>query len=99
MIELEKKLLSLLHGEHSSLYIQYNDHSSFYMDADGAIQNEADEYSDWVSEEEKQKAIEKNSVWTLQWYPDTPIGFCSLSASSLTAVVNAALKGGNDVTD
>lgn len=46
----------------------------------------------WASEEEKAKAIAENSVWTLQWYPMTPVGFCQVGASTLKECINAALK-------
>ena len=41
---------------------------------------------DWVSPEEREKAIREDSVWVLHWYPDTPASFISVAASSLEAL-------------
>lgn len=41
---------------------------------------------DWVSPEEREKAIRENSVWVLFWYPDTLTEFMSVAASSLEAI-------------
>ena len=85
---LQDLLQSLIVGHYGNLTISYNEQANDYQTAKYAV--ECGEYldcTDWVSEEEKQAAIETNSIWTLHYYPDTPIGFCSISASSLTAIV------------
>ena len=46
------------------------------------------QFYDWVSEEERTKAREQNSIWTLQWYPHTPVSFNCIAASSLTAIMD-----------
>jgi hypothetical protein len=48
------------------------------------------ERDDWVSEDEKQKAIEANCAWRLLWYPTAESR--SVSATSLKAVIDAAEK-------
>jgi hypothetical protein len=92
-IELEQEMLGLLHGKFSSINITYNDHSVNYMDAATAISDGSYGYVEWVSEDEKVLASEKNSVWVLQWYPNTPIGFCAVAASSFAVCLAHALKG------
>ena len=47
--------------------------------------------------EEKLKAIELDSVWELQWYPDTPIGSYYVAASSLEAIQKHMMENGNAV--
>jgi hypothetical protein len=47
----------------------------------------------WASEDERLKAIAENSVWTIQWYPTTPVGFCCVGASTFEAAARAALEG------
>lgn len=86
MKELELFLRGLLDGEYTSLYISFNDHSSNYDTATDAV-NDYDDSDDWVSSEEKQKALANNTVWKLQWYPNTPVGFCTKRASSLEALL------------
>jgi hypothetical protein len=47
---------------------------------------------------EKEKAIATNKVWEIHWYPETPVGFCSVLASTLSAAIEAieAATGGHD---
>lgn len=92
MDELEKQLRSLLDGKYSCLFIEFNAHKLNYVPADEAVLDGTYRNADWVSDAEKEKAMETDSVWTLQWYPDTPVGFYQLAASSLDAVIRAALK-------
>lgn len=94
-------LLKLLHGQFSSLSITYNDdHAPNYMSAKQAIE-ESDFFSrvDWVSEDEKNKAAEQNSVWIIQWYPETPVGFCCVGASTFDAAARHALKESGVIED
>ena len=93
MNELETKLLGLLKGEHSSLSLSFNDQvGPNYCTVAEGIELGMFDSSRWASEEEKQRAVETNRAWTLHWYPDTPNGFCAVSASSLEAVVAAVLE-------
>lgn len=88
MDDLERRLRGLLKGEHSSLTIGFNeDHAPNYMTA--AEYEATEPGDDWVSETEREKALENNTVWSIQWYPQTPVGFCRLKASSLGALVEA----------
>ena len=86
---MQEQLLSLLKGKYSSLTISYNQHAVDYTDAITAIR---DGYTytncEWVSEEEKSLALLNNSVWEIQWYPDTPVGSHSVAGTTL----NGCLK-------
>lgn len=88
----EEKLKSLLKGEHSSLSIEYNDHASNYWTALEADEHGEFEYGTWVSDEEKAKALESNSVWRFQYYPNTPVGCNIYLASTLEACLNYAFE-------
>lgn len=91
---METGLLGLLRGQYSSLILSFNDESGPSYQSVEKLLQERDESSlptSWVSEDEKQKAIATNAMWTLHWYPDTPVGFYALSASSLGVVLDAAL--------
>lgn len=48
---------------------------------------------DWVSPEQRSKAIETDAFWELQWYPDTPVGFIRLLACDLDVLLTAAREG------
>ena len=67
------------------LYLTHNEHKDGYESVEEFIANRNLEL-DFVSLKEIQKAIDEDSVWHLQWYPDTPIGSYSICASSLEAI-------------
>lgn len=87
MIPAEKMLRALINRDkYTSISLTWNeDHSPMYQEADGYYEYDS---SVWVSQDEFLKAMMENSVWTLQWYPDTPVGFHKIMASSLEAIYN-----------
>lgn len=68
--------LHLSHNEHRDVYETIEE----FYDAD-----------DFTSPEEWHEAVAKDSVWVLHWYPETPIGFIRIAASTLEAI-EAKLK-------
>lgn len=101
-LRLEELLRSLLKGEFSSLTLGFNDlHAPNYdtaqkwsdeMGTSEGMQTYND-LRDWVSPEEREKALANNTVWSVQWYPNTPVGFNQLYASSLPALIEALSTG------
>jgi hypothetical protein len=72
------------------LYLTHNEYRDYYLTVE---QWEADylmDDDDWVSPEERAKAIATGDVWELQWYPDTPIGFFRRVGSTLESVLGPA---------
>ena len=76
----------------ASLILWHNDHKSIYETVQESIDRESHGYTDdcWVSPEQKQKSIDTGEHWMLQWYPNTPVGFCILSAADLDVLLKAA---------
>jgi hypothetical protein len=66
------------------LHLTHNDHKNMYLSVE-----ENHSKDQFVNEAEWDKAIREDSVWSLQWYPETPIGFHILCASSLEAIEQA----------
>ncbi len=87
MDDLEKRLRALVSGEFSTITLTFNDHASNYSHDDEFLESYYGDFADFVSEEEKQKAFSNNSVWVLQYYPKTPVGFCTIAASSLSKIL------------
>lgn len=87
MNEIETLLRSLVNRpKFTSINLTWNDdHSPNYKEADGYYEYDS---SEWVGQDEYLKAMIENSVWTLHWYPDTPVGFCRIRASSIQAIVD-----------
>jgi len=71
------------------LYLSHNDHRDYYETVEEYYNREQ-----FISDQEWEKAVATDSVWTLQWYPDTPVGFYIVSASTLEAI-EAKLKEKN----
>lgn len=86
--ELEIELRELLKGEFSSLTLSFNDDNgpNYSSVKDWIERGPAEAGADYVSPEEREAAIRKNSCWELHWYPVTPVGSCSIKASSLPAL-------------
>lgn len=75
---------------HVSFTIEHNEFVRNYETAEDVIKFGDDYYSDgWISEEQKQKAVETNSIWTAHWYPETPVGFCLIHAADLDVLLAA----------
>jgi hypothetical protein len=86
----------LCKGEFSSLTFSYNDHACNYVSVKKWFEEyEPDELEDFISEDEMKKAIETNSVWSAQWYPNTPVGFCVARASTFDALIKYLTKEPN----
>ena len=65
-----------------SLYLTHNEHKSCYESVtDYYIRGE-----EFVSPEEYQKCVDTDNVWSLQWYPDTPVSFFVIRAASLESI-------------
>lgn len=76
--------------EHKAgLSLTHNEHRNYYQSAREAIAEWDDGYADWPPGE-MEKAIATDSIWVLHWYPNTPVGFNCVAASTLEAVLDAA---------
>ena len=70
------------------LYLEHNRYKDVYSTLEQGI-TEADEMGSWIPGE-REKSLKTGDIWTLQWYPDTPVGFCHLTASMLEKLLEAA---------
>jgi len=75
----------------ASLRLTHNEHLDYYQTVENWIEeNGTRHFATWVSDDQKQKAIETNEFWVLQWYPDTPVGFYCLAAADLDVLLAAS---------
>lgn len=70
------------------LSLEHNPHLGARESLAGYIRSFDDD--EWVSAEQREKAVATDSLWVLQWYPDTPIGSCVLCAADLDVLLAAA---------
>jgi len=73
----------------AALHLSHNEYAGNYDTVTEQLDNDCDYYSNdsWATPEEKQKAIDTNELWTLHWYPHSPVGFCLLHASTFEALM------------
>lgn len=65
--------------KHMSLCLSHNPHKDYYM----SVEDYQKDYSLDFIDGEFIRAKKSDDFWVLQWYPDTPIGFHILAASTL----------------
>jgi len=63
------------------LHLSHNEHREVYETVEQYYVVDC-----FVSPEEWRKAVAEDSVWLLHWYPETPIGFDRIAASTLEAI-------------
>jgi len=73
-----------------SLTITHNEHKGWYQTLADHLAGDLSSID--ISEEERLKAIELDSLWVIQWYPDTPVGFCCVGASTLEKALELATE-------
>lgn len=85
--EREKKYVFPEHK--ASLHVTHNQHKAYYQSIEDYIAEEEigkAEY-EWATPTSKERAIATDSLWEVQWYPDTPIGFCLKYGATLEEIL------------
>lgn len=72
------------------LALEHNEHRNYYLSAADWIR-EHDLY-EFASDEAKQRAIATDEIWTLHWYPETPISFNAIAAPTLDELLEFAAR-------
>lgn len=73
----------------AGLSLEHNEHKNYYESAEQFIAN-SELAKDFESPEAMTRAIEADSIWVLQWYPETPVGFHRVAATTLYDVLRLA---------
>lgn len=79
----------MIFPKHFALHLIHNEHKLSYASVADSIAMEDHGYTDWVSEEQKTKALDTNECWYIQWYPETPVGFHTMAAADLDVLLKA----------
>ena len=76
------------------LYLEHNKHKDYYQTAAEAIAEEklSNSELEFESPDHERRAIETNEIWTLRWYPKTPVDFYSVAAPTLGELLEFANK-------
>lgn len=68
---IEEKINKIVNGKPNSLSIQYNEGWSFYEPLDTEY---IDRQDLGLDEKTKQEILTKQQIWSLVYYPNTPVG-------------------------
>jgi hypothetical protein len=86
-----------------TLHITHNEHKSYYESATQYLNRPEGvgiggfRPDEWTSREDFDAAIAQDSIWEIQWYPNTPVGFCSAYGSTFeNALLVANTDQGNE---
>lgn len=72
-----------------AISVNHNEHHTVYISVEQAIEQSPNYYED-VSAEEKQRMIDADSIWTVNVYPNTPVGFNVYHGATLDTAIDAA---------
>ena len=83
---------ALLPQHKYGLFLTHNEHRDYYEKAEDYIREGCERSSAtvWKNDEAKQRAIETDEIWELQWYPNTPIAFYHVAAPTLAELLEWA---------
>lgn len=75
---------------HINLHIEHQPHATNYETVgDWLAWNNSHKLAD-ISEDDQREILETGEIWTVQWYPDTPVGFCCVAAATLERALELA---------
>ena len=72
----------------AALFITHNQYKNYYDSVELWISE--NDWCEWENDAAVQIAIETSEVWTIQWYPVTPCGFCGVGAPTLADAIRFA---------
>ncbi|WP_375198981.1 hypothetical protein [Cupriavidus metallidurans] len=76
------------------LIIQHNDHALIYQPiVDWLIDHCGPDGCYDVTPDDRDEILRTGECWTLQWYPNTPVGFNAVAAATLERCIELATEG------
>lgn len=75
----------------AGLSLDHNPHKGVYETVEQYVNGMPDYFDDecWATPTSKQRAIETNELWVIQWYPNTPVGFNNMAGATLDELLKA----------
>lgn len=78
----------------ASLHIDHNQHKAYYEKIEDYIrdieQNRRVTDEDWATPTSKERCLKNDTIWELQWYPNTPVGFNIVYGATLEECIKKA---------
>jgi len=72
-----------------SLHITHNPHRNNYETIEDYCEFRKADDDDWATPTSRQRAIETDNLWEVQWYPNTPVGFNVRYGVSLEEILDS----------
>jgi hypothetical protein len=88
----EDKLLKLINFCKCSVYVEVNDHKSFYESVENYLEERHLECLNETDKDVLDKIYETDNLVYIQFYPNTPIGFYSILHYDLDKALDLALE-------
>jgi hypothetical protein len=76
----------------AGLTLEHDPHLTVYLTVAQWLAEFREGEPDFSDADARQRAIDTNSVWVLQWYPRTPVGFNWIAAPTLAEVLAFARR-------
>lgn len=84
---------------HINLHIEHQPHAANYETVEEwLLYNESEpatRFADYPAED-RAAMLAAGEIWTVQWYPNTPVGFCCVAAATLERALELANEDDND---
>ena len=81
-------LVRLLPRHDFGINIEHNPHKSTYESVDEYVAGNFDLYD--VTPDDLAECIRTGELWTMQWYPESSVGFCAIAAPTLARLLAIA---------
>lgn len=84
---------------HVSIHIHHDPHKGSYESVqqylrgkDHVNEGPSDGFdeSEWLSRDDFKASVSEDSLWEIQWYPNSPVGFCTVYGSTFENAVICA---------
>ena len=84
----------MLPAHNCGLFLTHNEHLNYHETAEQYLSDAASRSAsaNWKDDESKQRAIQANEIWELQWYPRTPVASYCVAAPTLQEVLSLAIE-------
>jgi len=74
----------------ASLSVEHQPHKAYYESIAQHMESLGGAAPSWATEDSERLALEKDELWFLLWYPDTPVAFFSVAGHSLEDALEGA---------
>ncbi len=73
--------LHIAHDPHKGVYESVQ---QYFRSKDECAHGPTDGFdeSEWISRDDFKEAVAHDSLWEIQWYPNSPVGFCTAYGST-----------------